>query len=348
MRIFMGCLYIQFNMTKPVSRRPIVLIKSSEIQQNYSMPEAIEAMAEAFSSLSSGKSFVPQRYVTTVAEGALHMLLKPVSVDDLNRAAIKILTQKEMGAVHGIPAIVGIVMVIDTVTGEILSLMDGEYLTALRTGAASGLATKYFAREDSKTVAIFGCGAQGKTQLEAVAAVRDISKVWVFDKYEETAKSFISEMQNKLGIEIDIAKSNKVLKECDVICTATNAETPLFLKDDLKEGVHINAIGSFKPNMQELDPQILKAAKIYVDQKEPCIAESGDLIKPIEDGIFTIKHIFGEIGEYALDRIEGRTRENEITVFKSVGVAIQDFVVANSIYEKSLQSGFGQAINLFE
>lgn len=335
-------------MEKPTARKPIVLIKSSEIQKQYTMSEAIDAMEEAFSSLSLGSSYVPLRYVTSMADGSLNLMLKPAAIDNLKRAAVKIITQKEMGVVRGIPAIVGIVLVLDTETGEVLSIMDGEYITALRTGAASGLATKYFARDDAETVAIFGCGAQGKTQLEAVAAVREIKKVWVFDKFKSTAESFVAEMQNKLNVDICMAKSNAVLKECDVICTATNAEAPLFLLDELKEGAHINAIGSFKPNMQELDPDILKNAKIIVDQKEACLTESGDLIKPINDGLFEAEHIMGEIGEYPLKQIEGRSSEKEITVFKSVGVAIQDFVVANRIYEKALLSGFGQEINLFE
>lgn len=348
MCIFKRCLIVPFIMNKPKTRKPIVLIKSSEVQQHFSMLEAIDAMKEAFTSLSSGASFVPQRYVTSMAEGQLHMLLKPASVDSLNRASIKILTQKEKGAVGGIPAIVGVILVLDTQTGEILSMIDGEYLTALRTGAASGLATKYFARNNSEIAAIFGCGAQGRSQLEAVAAVRDISKVWIFDKYKSAAESFITEMKTKVNAEILIAPSNAILKECDIICTATNAESPLFLQEDLKEGVHINAIGSFKPNMQELDPHILKEAKIYLDQKEPCLAESGDLIKPINDRLFGPEHINGEIGEFALNKIEGRISEIETTVFKSVGVAIQDFVVANRIYEKALKESFGMTINLFE
>lgn len=329
-------------------RKPLVLISSSEVKKNFSMAEAIAAMADAFGSLSAGKSFVPQRYVTTIADGNLHMLLKPVSVDEENRAAIKVLTQKEKGAVDGIPAIVGVVMVLDTLTGEILSLMDGEYLTALRTGAASGLATRYFSGEDINTVAIFGCGAQGKTQLEAVCAVRKIKKVWVFDTHRDTAEQFIKEMSGKLGVKIELASQRDVLKECDVICTATNAEEPLFYKNEIKAGVHINAIGSFKPNMQELDPELLKEARIFVDQKEPCLAESGDLIKPINAGLFSEDHIAGEIGAFALGRIEGRTDDKQLTVFKSVGIAIQDYMVANKVYEKSVKEGFGQAVSLFE
>ena len=226
-------------------RHLIAWIKSGEIKQHFSMPDAINAGEDAFTILSSGKGFVFKRYVTIMAEGKLIMLLKPASVDDLNRSAIKILTQKEMGTISGIPPIVGIVVVLDTETGKNLSIMDGEYLTALQTGAASGLATTYFAIEDVLTVAIFGCGTQGKTQLEAVTVVRNISKVWVFDKTKMTAESFISERQPKLNVETVVAESNDVLKECDVFCTATNTEAPLFLKEHLKEGVYINAIGSF-------------------------------------------------------------------------------------------------------
>ncbi len=329
-------------------RFPLRLIKSSEIKQHFTMTEAIDAMEEAFMSLSSGKSFIPQRYVTTYGEKPLNLLLKPVFVESTKKASIKILTQKEAGAIDNIPAIIGVVMLIDTLTGEILSIMDGEYLTALRTGAASGLATKYFSKENADTLAIFGCGAQGRTQLEAVAAVRNISKIWVFDRNINTAQSFISEIKTKVNVNIEIGKNLNILNTCDIICTATNSEKPLFLKKHLKKGVHINAIGSYKANMQEIDPEILQNASIYVDQKKGCLLESGDFIKPIKAGLFNADHIKGEIGDYALGNIAGRNSEDEITLFKSVGVAIQDFSVAHKIYEKSIAESFGQEIKLFD
>jgi len=329
-------------------RRPIRLIKSSEINKHFSMIEAIEAMADAFKSLSSGESFVPQRYVTTFGDPSLNLLLKPAFVETQKRASLKILTQKERGAVNNIPAIIGVVMLIDALTGEILSIMDGEYLTALRTGAASGLATNYFAPKEANTLAIFGCGAQGKTQLEAVAAVRNLSNIWVFDNNYEKAQSFVSAMKTKTDAAIEIAENLDILKNCDIICTATNSESPLFEYKHLKKGVHINAIGSYKANMQEIDPEILQKATIYVDQKEACLLESGDFIKPIKAGLFNADHIKGEIGDYALGKIAVRTSEHEITVFKSVGVAIQDFSIAHKIYEKSIAESFGQEIRLFD
>lgn len=170
----------------------------------------------------------------------------------------------------------------------------------------------------------------------------------IFDKNKNAAEQFISEIKLKVNADITIAENLSVLKSCDIICTATNSEKPLFNMEHLNPGVHINAIGSFKPSMQELDPNILLNASIFVDQMEPCLAESGDLIKPINKGLFTDEHIKGEIGEYGLNKIKGRTSEKEITVFKSVGVAIQDYMVATKIYEKSIVESFGHDFNLFE
>ncbi|MDZ7778158.1 MAG: hypothetical protein U5L09_22325 [Bacteroidales bacterium] len=162
-------------------RKPIRIIKAGEIKQFYSMSKAINAMDRAFSSLSAGESYVPMRFVSKLPANELLMLFKPAFVDKDQRVTIKFLTQRTSGFIPGIPTIQGIVLVIDSKTGEILAIMDGEYLTALRTGAASGLATRCFARKDAQILALFGCGSQGRTQLEAVVCERDIKKVLVFD-----------------------------------------------------------------------------------------------------------------------------------------------------------------------
>ena len=229
-----------------------------------------------------------------------------------------------------------------------LSLMDGEYITALRTGAASGLATRFFARQNAQTLALFGCGAQGKTQLEAVACERNIKKAYIFDKNSKRANRFILEMRNNLDLELIFTRDISVLAEADIICTATNSRKPLFSRSDVKKGVHINAIGSFQPHMQELDPLLIRDAKVYVDQMESCLKESGDLIKPISKGIISGNDIIGEIGDFSLNRIKGRESEDEITLFKSVGVAIQDYAVSIDIYNNSLEKSFGTEISIYE
>ena len=329
-------------------RKPIRLITAGEIKQYYSMKQAIDSMERAFSLLSSGESFVPLRFVSKLPSNEMMMLFKPAYVEKEKRITVKFLTQRESGFNPEIPIIQGIVLIIDADTGEILSIMDGEYLTALRTGAASGLATRCFARKDANTLALFGCGAQGRTQMEAVACERDIKKVLVFDKNKDRADLFIREIHEKHQIEMVYTSDTSLLREADIICTSTNSTEPLFKKEVLKKGVHINAIGSFQPHMQELDPWILKDAKVYVDQIESCLKESGDFIKPIAQGIFQKSIIVGEIGDFCLNKIAGRESEDEITIFKSVGIAIQDYTVATDIYNNSLENSFGHDINLFE
>jgi ornithine cyclodeaminase/alanine dehydrogenase-like protein (mu-crystallin family) len=329
-------------------RKPIRLITAGEIKKYYSMKQAIDSMERAFSLMSSGESFVPLRFVTKLPSNEMMMLFKPAYVEKEKRISVKFLTQRGNSKITDIPNIQGIVLLMDADTGEILSLMDGEYITAMRTGAASGLATRLFARKDANILALFGCGAQGRTQIEAVACERDIKKVLVFDKNKNTAERFIQEMQEKYSIEMVCTSDTSHLNDADIICTATNSTEPLFKKEVLKKGVHINAIGSFQPNMQELDPYILRDAKVYVDQITSCLSESGDFIKPIEEGIILKSHIVGEIGDFCLNKIKGRESENEITVFKSVGIAIQDFTVATDIYNSSLKNSFGHDINLFE
>ncbi|MCG6186325.1 ornithine cyclodeaminase family protein [Maribellus maritimus] len=334
--------------TKRISRKGTRIIKAGEIKQYYSMKQAIDAMERAFSLLSSGDSFVPLRNVFRLPSNDLLMLFKPAYVEDDKQVAIKFLTQRENSCIMGIPVIQGVVFVIDSVTGEILSIMDGEYITALRTGAASGLATRHFASKDAQTLALFGCGAQGKTQVEAVVCERNIKKVLVFDKNSKRAERFINEMEEKLNLEMIFCRDNSVLPEAEIICTATNSTKPLFRREEVKKGAHINAIGSFQPHMQELDPLLIKDAKVYVDQAEPCLKESGDFIKAKAEGIIDDNPIVGEIGDFYLKKIPGRESGDEITLFKSVGVAIQDYAVAADIYKFSLEKDFGLEINLFE
>jgi ornithine cyclodeaminase/alanine dehydrogenase-like protein (mu-crystallin family) len=311
------------------------------------MKQAIEAMHRAFYVLASGEGFVPPRYVTTLPHGDMVMLCKPACVEKEQKISIKFLTQRNGTALSEIPTIQGVVLLVDALSGELLSIMDGEYLTALRTGAASGLATRFFARENSRTLALFGCGTQGRTQLDAVMCERDIRNVMVYDTNREAARSFALEAAEKFNIECVHTTRTADLKAADIICTATNATEALFKRAEVKEGVHINAIGSFQPHMQELDPWLLKDAKIYLDTAKACLEESGDLLKAFAAGVLQEDHLVGEIGDYCTGKITGRESEKQITIFKSVGVAIQDFMVATDIYEAGIKNNFGTDLDLF-
>lgn len=311
--------------------------EASEVKKLISMSDAIQLMAKAFASFSSGRSYVPQRYIADLPGLNMDLFLKPVYSEDLDRIGVKILTQKQGGARPGSPTIIGVVLLIDSVSGEILSMIDGTYLTALRTGAASGIATQYLARKDAETLAIFGCGAQGLTQLEAVCSVRPIRRVLLYDLNKQSATKLKEELEDKQGIKISIESSLAKLKAADVICTATGSISPLFSGNDISQGVHINAIGSFKPHMQEISPQIIKSSRLFVDSRTAVLKETGDLIKPVKEGVIKSSLVKNEIGDLINDKCKGRQSPDENTLFKSVGIAVQDLFVANAVYNNKVK-----------
>jgi ornithine cyclodeaminase/alanine dehydrogenase-like protein (mu-crystallin family) len=243
-----------------------------------------------------------------------------------------------------------LVAVVDAETGCPAAVMDGTYLTALRTGAASGAATDLLARMDARVAAVFGAGVQGRTQLEAVCQVRDIEKAWVYDVNREAAEKYAEEMRGRGGRipgDITVASSpTEAVREADVICTATTATSPVFADADLKAGVHINAIGAFTPEMQEVPEQTIKRARLVVDSREACWAEAGDLIIPRHKGLISEDDIYAELGEIAAGTKRDRESDEEITFFKSVGNAVQDVSVARKVLEEAGRLGLGLEVEL--
>lgn len=313
----------------------IKMLDAEMLENLLGMDEAIAAMERAFSAFSDGSCIVPQRHVSGINK--LDLFLKPAYSDKLGRAAVKVITQKKDGSINGIPAILGVVLLIDLKSGAILAIMDGAYITALRTGAAGGLAAKLFSKENSETLAIFGCGVQGKTQLEAVCATRPIKKVLLYDMNKEKAEGLKKEMEEKLHLNISVENNIEHLKTADIICTATNSEKALFSLEDISKDVHINAVGSYKPYMQEIDPEIINSGTLFVDSKESVLKESGDLIKPISANIFSDTIIEAEIGEYITKGSSNGKYRSDLTIFKSVGLGVQDLYVASAIFDRYLQ-----------
>jgi ornithine cyclodeaminase/alanine dehydrogenase-like protein (mu-crystallin family) len=320
------------------------IISTETMKALVSMPEAIQAMRAIFGELAAGHSIMPLRCINTFGETML--FYKPSYSPKKNYAAVKLLTQVESNPSRHLPMIQGYVFLMDSTNGNFLAMMDGKFITALRTGATSGLATDLLARPDSTIAAIFGAGVQGATQLEAVCAVRPIKKAYIFDINPKAAETYARQQSEKLGIHVYVAESLDVLREADVICTATGARAPLFHPSQLKPNVHINAIGSFQPHMQELPAEWVAASKIYVDHVDSCLAETGDLLIPISKGLMTRQHILGEIGEVVNGTLDGRMSPNEKTLFKSVGVAVQDLAAAALVYEKALAQECGTEVTL--
>ena len=242
----------------------------------------------------------------------------------------------------------GKVLLQDPETGDVICIMDGGYLTAVRTGAASGVATRYLAREDrGQKVGIFGAGAQARTQLWAMTVARDIVKACVYDVDDEAVSRFIAEMAPKLQLDIIKATSpEQILEEADIICTASSSPTPLFDGSKVREGTHINGVGSHTPKAREMDTAIIKRSKVIADSYDACLREAGDIIIPIEEGAIDKSHLRAELGEVITGKKTGRADGREITLFKSNGLAIQDTATARLVYDKAVPAGIGTSIEL--
>jgi len=313
------------------------------------MREAIEIVRGAFAQLSAGKAVVPLRINLPVERHEGVTLIMPAYLSESDDLGVKIVSIFPRNPEMGLPTIFALVAVVEASTGRPVAVMDGTYLTALRTGAASGVATDLLARQDARVAAIFGAGVQARTQLLAVCEVRDIERAWVYDVNPQAAERYAREMAGKGRVPDDLRVASfpaEAAREADVICAATTSTTPVFADEDLKPGVHINAVGSFTPEIQEVPGQTVGRARIVVGSREACLSETGDLIIPIRQGLITEHDIYAELGEMAAGTKPGRDNAEEITLFKSVGNAVQDVSVARRVMEEARRLGLGVEVEL--
>jgi ornithine cyclodeaminase/alanine dehydrogenase-like protein (mu-crystallin family) len=323
------------------------VLSAEDVRRALPMAEAVEAMKAAFSQLSTGRANVPLRTPIEVPAHNGVTLFMPAYLSDDDQMAIKIVSVFNDNPDKGLALIHALVVVVDATTGRPQAAMDGTYLTALRTGAVSGAATDLLARPDARIVAIFGAGVQGRTQLEAVCAVRQIAQAWVFDLNHKQAAVYAQEMGERLSLPVNVASSpSKALERADVVCTATTASSPVFADADLQAGVHINAVGAYTPEMQEIPAETVVRAKLVIDHHASSMAEAGDLIIPMEQGRIGQEHIYAELGEIAARLKPGRAPEDDVTLFKSVGVAVQDVAAAARVLAAAERQGLGVEVAL--
>lgn len=314
-------------------------IDAQEQAKLLNMEEIVDAVAESLKAYSEGKTNTPLRYSLPFNEDNRYLVMPALS-DELKIVGLKTVTVAPNNTKIGKNTIVGSVILSDYETGETLAVLEGSYLTKIRTGAISGVATRYLARENAKTLCVIGTGDQAQGLIEAVLAVRDIERIQFYNRTYDKAVNFAKQIE-KDHEHLNLVVCDDVetaIADADIIVTATNAQTPVF-KQRLAQGVHVNAVGSFKPDMQELPSQaIVDADKVVVEAVEAALEETGDLINPVSEGVFGRNHLYGELGHIVASKLEGRVSEDEITIFKSVGVAIVDIVVANYFYQKAIKS----------
>lgn len=320
-----------------------VILSRKDVRSLLTMEEVIEALKEAFLSCSRGETVAPLRLGMEVTPYQGITLLMPSFQKKPDGLGVKLVSVFPENVKRGLPTICAYYLLCDAQTGRLLALMDGAVLTGIRTGAASGLASSYLGRKDSTVLGLFGAGVQARFQLEAMTAVFPmLREFYVFDVDEKRSARFIEELPPDLRMEARVAQSSdEVVSRADVIVTATTSRFPVFQGKLLKAGTHINAIGGFMPSMQEVDEETVLRSKVVVDTFEGCLSEAGEIVIPIRRGTFSRDRIHSDLAGLVSGKQRGREAQEEITLFKSVGTAIEDLAAARLAYQKALEKGIG-------
>jgi ornithine cyclodeaminase/alanine dehydrogenase-like protein (mu-crystallin family) len=316
------------------------LLRAADVAVACPMADAISAVAGGFVALSTGQATVPVRLSVPLRHDGVALTM-PAALAGASCYSVKVVSVASRNALVGRPIVTATVLLGDAATGELLALIDGTALTALRTGAAGGVAARELSRSTAGRVALFGAGAQARTQLLALAAVRQITEVRVVTRdpaHTSALRAWAAHERTLGGVAIHPATARDAVADADIVVTATTSRTPVFQGAWLAGGVHVTAIGSFTPEMRELDEETVRDARLVVDQRAAALAEAGELLGRTDEDVV-------ELGEILSGRAPGRTSDTERTVFKSVGNAIQDLVVAARVYERSGELGLGEEIS---
>ncbi|ETR68405.1 MAG: Ornithine cyclodeaminase [Candidatus Magnetoglobus multicellularis str. Araruama] len=322
------------------------MLSAADVRKALPMPLAIQVMQRAFAQFSAGRTVVPLRTRIQVDGGNL-MFFMPAFLKESRELGLKVIALWPDNSVKGLADAYSLVTIFDVDTGKPLAIMNGEELTAIRTGAGGGLAADLLARPESSVVAVFGSGVQARAQLEAVCAVRPIREVRIVGRTPVSAEKFAAEIRNWPDLPtVFTPPREEAVAKADIIITATTSNTPVFKGKCLSPGTHITAVGSYTHDMQEVDSDTIRKAKIVVDSLEACLAEAGDLIIPIEQKEITSDDIYAELGQIVNGDLPGRENPDEITYFKSVGIAAQDAASGHEIYRIAKEMNLGQLVEL--
>ena len=322
-----------------------LLLSGRDVEALLTIDECMSAVEHAFRVYGEGKTSLPGILGVHARDGGFHI---KAGLMELNRSyfAAKVNANfPENARRFDLPTIQGVVALCDGENGYPLALMDSIEITIQRTGAATGVAAKYLARPDSKTVTICGCGNQGRISLRALAKVLPIEKVWAWDRDRAQAQKFTTELAGELGVDIEVvADLQTVVGQSDVVVTCTPSKHPFLKKDFVAPGTFIAAVGSDNPEKQELEAVLLSGNKLVADVLEQC-ATIGELHHALDEGLMTRESAYGELGEVIAGVKPGRTSPDEIIIFDSTGMALQDVVTAAEVYEKAVSARVGTLID---
>lgn len=328
----------------------MLVLSRENIEQIYTMKDCLEDVEHVFLEQMKGHVTTPVRTAIEHPKYGATSLYMPSYLESDDYTSVKIISIFPENHKHNMKALQSVIVLSEAKTGKHVAMMDASLLTVMRTGASSGVATKYLAKENATSCAVLGCGAQSIGQIQAVMEVRPLTSLFLYnrtrekaDELKQTLLALYPEWQGEITVMTD---ANEAVAQADIVICSTKATSPLFDGTRLRPGTHVNAIGAFLPHMQEVDTTTVQNSKVVVDTLEGAEHEAGDLLIPIERGEWSFDQLHAELGEVLIGNKPGRENDQEITLFKSVGIAYLDTAVAKTVYERAKAQGIGTEISL--
>ena len=325
----------------------MLVLSEKEVQSLAEVEELIPVLERAHIQYSTGKAVMPVRLVVPLPQIEGRITSMPGYLNEDKALGMKVVTFFPNNLKQNLPQILATVMLFSADTGKMIAAMDGNYITAIRTACVSAMATKALANPESRVLGVLGAGVQARAHIRALTQIREISEIKVYDVFEASARQLQESLQKENGVKINVVQSaREAVLDADLLVTVTTAKEPIVKADWLKPGMHINAVGSHRPDLREIDGATLAAAKIVVDSREAIMAECGDILLAIQEKAITANSVHAEIGEVLAGKKPGRTSSDEITLYKAVGIAIQDVATAHLVYRKALERNVGTNIEV--
>ncbi|HET6798586.1 MAG TPA: ornithine cyclodeaminase family protein [Gemmatimonadales bacterium] len=325
----------------------VLVLNQREVTALLPMSECMDVMADALSTLAQGDALLPLRTVLRLPGGPNAFGAMPAYLGRPGAMGIKVISVFPENDGTRFDSHQGAVLLFEIEQGQLVAIMDASAITAIRTAAVSGVATRMLARPDAADLAILGSGVQAMTHLEAMCLARPIRQVRVWSRSTDRARDFARQGSERFDVAIEAVESAAhAVTGAGIVCTVTAAREPVLRGDWLAPGSHVNAVGASLPSARELDSDAVRRARVYVDRRESALNEAGDILFPKREGTITDDHIVGELGDLLLDRIAGRRSPEEITLFKSLGLAVEDVAAAYHVYHKAMTGGLGTRVEL--
>ena len=323
------------------------LLTEQHVHSLLPMADLIPAMESALAKFSAGEVLQPVRTVLTVGPTKAYYGLMPAYIPTPASMGAKIVTVFGDNHAKGLPSHLATILLFDPDTGSLVAMMDGRYITEARTAAVSAVSARFLAKAGASTLALIGSGVQARSHLEALQHVRQLKEVRVWSPRPQSREQFIADMSPHMGMPIhDAPTAEAAVQGADLVVIATASKTPVVNNAWVADGAHVMCVGACRPDQREMDPALVKRGCLFVDSRAGALVEAGDVVMNITEGLFDSTHLRGEIGQLVLGRVAGRTADRDITIFKSLGMAVEDVVAADLVFRRASETGAGTELTL--